>query len=45
VRVQVFKQKLTKGTWRDQVVDAKVARALEDTILTRARELRVAAGK
>jgi len=45
VRIQVFKQKLTKGSWRDQAVDAKVARTLEDTILTRARELRVAAGK
>jgi hypothetical protein len=45
VRVQVFKQKLTKGTWRDSAVDAKLARTLEDTILTRARELRVAAGK
>lgn len=45
VRIQLFKQKLTKGTWRDQAVDDKLARALEDTILTRARELKVAAGK
>lgn len=45
VRIQVFKQKLTKGSWRDAAVDSKLARALEDTILTRARELKVAARK
>jgi hypothetical protein len=45
VRVQVFKQKLVKGSWRDQEVDPKLARTLEDTILTRARELKVGAGK
>lgn len=44
VKIQVFKQKLLKGGWRDQPVDAKLARALEDTILTRARELKVGAG-
>ncbi|MDX2074172.1 MAG: DUF3576 domain-containing protein [Alphaproteobacteria bacterium] len=44
VRIQLFKQKLTKGSWRDQAVDDKLARALEDTILTRARELKIAAG-
>ena len=45
VRIQVFKQKLLKGSWRDQPVDEKLARVLEDTILTRARELKVMAGK
>ena len=45
VRVQLFKQKLGKGGWRDQAVDDKLARTLEDTILTRARELKVGAGK
>ena len=45
VRIQVFKQKLTKGSWRDAAVDDKLARALEDTILTRARELKVASKK
>lgn len=45
VRIQVFKQKNIKGSWRDQEVDAKLARSLEDTILTRARELKVSAGK
>ncbi len=45
VKVQLFKQKLIKGAWRDQAVDEKVVRALEDTILTRARELKVGAGR
>ena len=45
VRITLFKQKMLKGAWRDQTVDAKLPRALEDTILTRARELRVGAGK
>ncbi len=45
VRIQLFKQKLLKGVWRDQAVDDKLARTLEDTILTRARELKVGAGK
>lgn len=45
VRIQVFKQRLTKGSWRDSDVDPKLARSLEDTILTRARELKVGAGK
>ncbi len=45
VRIQLFKQKLLKGIWRDQTVDDKLARTLEDTILTRARELKVGAGK
>ena len=44
VRVQVFKQKLRGSTWRDEPVDDKLARSLEDTILTRARELKVSAG-
>jgi hypothetical protein len=45
VRITLFKQKQLKGAWRDQTVDPKLPRALEDTILTRARELKVAAGK
>lgn len=44
VRIQLFKQKLVKGAWRDQPVDDKIARTLEDTILTRARELKVGSG-
>lgn len=45
VKVTVFKQKLSGGNWRDQKVDDKLARSLEDTILTRARQLKVAQGK
>lgn len=47
VRVSVFKQRLEKvgagpAVWRDQPVDERLGRKLEDTILTRARELRIA---
>lgn len=50
VRITVFKQKLegppkSAGTWRDLPQDDRLARALEDTVLTRARQLKVAAGK
>ena len=41
VKVTMFKQRLQKGAWRDQKVDAKLEQSLEDTILTRARQLRV----
>ena len=41
VKVTVFKQKQEKGNWRDQKVDSKLARSLEDTILTRARQLKL----
>ncbi len=44
VRVAVFKQKqdAKSGTWRDLAADDRLGRKLEDTILTRARELRIA---
>lgn len=42
VRVAVFKQQQDKGQWRDVKVDPKMATDIENTILTRARELRVA---
>lgn len=42
IRVRVFKQKLVNGTWRDADVADGTARQLEDAILTRARQLRVA---
>ncbi len=42
VRVAVFKQKLDGKTWRDVKVDPQMATDIENTILTRARELRVA---
>jgi len=43
VKVTLFKQKLdVSGAWRDTEVNPHVARDLEDTILTRAREMRMA---
>lgn len=45
VKVTLFKQKLINKVWRDQTVDEKVARSLEDTILTRARQLKIAQGR
>ncbi len=41
VKVTVFKQKMIGSAWRDQKVDDKTSRSLEDTILTRARELKI----
>lgn len=45
VKITLFKQKMTKNLWRDQPVDDKLERTLEDTILTRARQLKVAQGR
>ncbi|GAB5470056.1 MAG: DUF3576 domain-containing protein [Rhodospirillales bacterium] len=42
IRTSIFKQKLAEGTWVDAPVDAQTALRLEDAILSRARELRVA---
>lgn len=42
VRVSVFKQRLERGEWRDQPTDEALNRKMEDTILTRARQLRIA---
>lgn len=42
VRVAVFKQKAGKGGWKDSKVTDDMGQRIEDTILTRARELRVA---
>ena len=42
IQVRVFKQVLAKGGWRDVQPSPETARQLEDTILTRARQLRVA---
>jgi hypothetical protein len=45
VKVAVFHQVLgTGGAWANAAVDEKTASDLENTILSRARELRVAAG-
>jgi hypothetical protein len=42
VRVRVFKQVARKGKWVDADVSPDMGRQLEDTILTRARQLRAA---
>ncbi len=46
IKITLFKQKADKkGQWRDTDVNPRVARDLEDTILTRARELRLTQSK
>lgn len=45
VKITLFKQKNIAGQWRDQPVESKLERALEDTILTRARQLKVGQAK
>ena len=42
VRVKAFRQTLKGGTWRDATVASGTERQLEDAILNRARQLRVA---
>ena len=42
IRVRVFKQQMSGGAWVDVPVTAETTRALEDTILTRARQMRIA---
>lgn len=42
INVKVYKQEQTKGAWHDVAVAEDTARKLEDAILTRARQLRVA---
>jgi hypothetical protein len=42
VRVAVFRQIQSNGSWLDAEVDAQTAARIEDNILARARELRVA---
>lgn len=41
LQVKLFKQKKEKGVWVDAAVSDETTRALEDTILTKARALRV----
>jgi len=43
VKVAVFRQVNDGGTWSDATVDAGTKTGIEDSILTRARELRIAA--
>lgn len=46
VKITMFRQaKDKKGNWVDQKVANKLNRTLEDTILTRARELKIKQGK
>ena len=46
VRASVFRQVVDgNGGWRDAAVDNETARKLEDSILTRARQLRIASGE
>ncbi|MEM7650496.1 MAG: DUF3576 domain-containing protein [Pseudomonadota bacterium] len=42
IQVRLFKQVRSGGTWRDTKPSAETVRQLEDSILTRARQLRVA---
>jgi len=42
LKVGVFRQVKTGGTWQDAPVDADTGRTLENAILTRARELYIA---
>ncbi len=42
VRVRAFRQELKRGTWKDANVSEGTAVKLEDAILTRARQLRIA---
>ncbi len=45
LKASVFRQtRRNDGSWQDAPVESGTARQLEDTILTRARELRIAAG-
>ena len=41
IKVTLFKQREEKGQWRDTEVNPSLPRQLEDTILTRAREIRI----
>ena len=42
IRVKVFKQNILGGVWRDMDTTEETGRKIEDAILTRARQLRVA---
>lgn len=43
IRVSAFQQKQSRGKWKDVKVDPSIATKIEDAILTRARQIRVAA--
>lgn len=41
IRVRTFRQEIKGGAWRDAAVSEETSRKLEDSILTRARQLRI----
>jgi len=45
VKVKVFKQEQIRGAWKDVAVSKETETQMEDAILTRARQLRVASLK
>jgi hypothetical protein len=42
IRVSTFQQKNRNGNWMEMQVDPSIATKIEDAILTRARQLRIA---
>ncbi|MDE3016808.1 MAG: DUF3576 domain-containing protein [Pseudomonadota bacterium] len=42
IKITVFKQKMQNGAWRDEKIDAALEHSLEDAVLTRARQIKVA---
>lgn len=42
IKVSAFQQRKSRDKWIDKTVDASIATKIEDTILTRARQIRVA---
>ena len=42
IRVSAFQQKKKRGKWVDITVDSSIATKIEDAILTRARQIRIA---
>jgi len=45
IRVSAFQQKQKRGQWMDVAVDGSIATKIEDAILTRARQIRIAQDK
>lgn len=45
IKITLFKQTLVGNAWRDKKPNPEDARKIEDTILTRARELKINQGK
>lgn len=41
IRIRTFRQKIKGGVWRDAPVSEEISHKLEDSILTRARQLRI----